>query len=94
VSNLPTEPVVAEKAAERLESVAPPTVLITEQEVKLSTAAAVPMPQPKPVRGLVAVLRAVFQRSSEAAQDRPRHYPPLREEFLEEAAMAREMRRL
>ena len=68
-------------------------VLITEREVIFSTAAAVPLP-PKTARRSIALLRRLFMTS--APHQRPaqrRHYPPKRSGFLEQAAMAREMRR-
>ena len=76
-----------------------PLVVITEQQVAFGTAAAVPLPRTKPARRVIAALRAMFLSSSEDAQpargdDRRRHYPPRREEFLEHAAMEREMHRL
>ena len=74
-----------------------PLVVITEQQVLLSTAAAVPLPSTKPRRGLIAALRAMFVRTSEEPVSdhiAPRFYPPRRDEFVEDAAMAREMRRL
>ena len=71
-----------------------PELLITEQEVAFGTAAAVPLPRAKPTRGVMAALRAKSRSSSEDALLAPRHYPPRREEFLEDAAMEREMHRL
>jgi hypothetical protein len=103
VSELFTAPAdpqdVAENPEHVIEAVRQPPVVITEQEVAFSTAAAVPLPRRKPARRLIAGLRAMFVRSSEDAQPTPlhsppRHYPPRREAFLEDAAMAREMRRL
>lgn len=76
-------------------AVSPPPVLITEQEVAFSTAAAVAVPRSKPIHRVIAALRAMFLSSAgEDAQRVPRHYPPRRAAFLEDAAMAREMRRL
>jgi hypothetical protein len=75
-------------------AVSHPPVLITEQEVAFSTAAAVALPRSKPIHGLIAAVRAMFQSSPEDARPVPRHYPPRRAAFLEDAAMAREMRRL
>ena len=81
-----------------IEAVSHPPVVITEQEVAFSTAAAVLLPRTKPSRGLIAALRALFLSSTEnAGADAvlaPRHYPPRRDEFVEEAAMRREMHRL
>jgi hypothetical protein len=61
-------------------------VLITEQHVLFSTAAAVPM-APSRAHRLAHWLHAVFE-----APQRPR--PPARLDFLEHSAMAREMQRL
>jgi hypothetical protein len=71
-------------------------VLITEHEVMLATAAAVPL-QPAKVRRrstdvIGAAVRAMFA-SSTAEPRKRRHYPP-RNDFLESSRMAREMHRL
>jgi hypothetical protein len=87
-------PDVVENPEHVSETVSQPQVVITEQEVAFSTAAAVPLPRTKPNRGVIAALRAMFRSSSQDAQPAPRHYPPRRDEFLEEAAMKREMHRL
>jgi hypothetical protein len=101
VSDLHTAPADQQKVTEKREQVvaeAPaPLVVITEQQVAFSTAAAVSLPMTKPKRGLIAAVRAMFAHPAEvsiADYVAPRHYPPRREEFLEDAAMAREMRRL
>jgi len=75
-------------------AVSRPPVLITEQEVAFSTAAAVALPRSKPIHRVIAAVRAMFLSSAGDAQPVPRHYPPRRAAFLEDAAMAREMRRL
>lgn len=67
-----------------------PPVVITTREVALSTAAAVGVPR----RSLIRRIVAVFLRSTQKPRSTPRHYPPLRAEFLEDAAMQREMGRL
>jgi hypothetical protein len=85
---------VVEDPEHVIEAVSQPPVLITEQQVAFSTAAAVPLPRTKPTRGVMAALRAKSRSSSQDALLAPRHYPPRREEFLEDAAMAREMHRL
>jgi len=85
---------VVEDPEHVIEAVSQPPVLITEQEVAFGTAAAVPLPRAKPTRGVMAALRAKSRSSSEDALLAPRHYPPRREEFLEDAAMEREMHRL
>jgi hypothetical protein len=69
-------------------------VLITEQEVVFSTAAAVPVRPTKTRRGLIAVLRGIFVNPTANAEKPRRHYPPRRNSVLEHAAMAREMHRL
>jgi hypothetical protein len=87
-------PDVVESPEHVIERVSQPPVVITEQAVAFSTAAAVPLPHTKPTRRVIAALRARFLSSSDDAQPKPRHYPPRRDAFLEQAAMAREMRRL
>jgi hypothetical protein len=77
-----------------IECVSQAPVVITEQALAFSTAAAVPLPRTKPTHRVMAVLRAMFLSSSKEARPIPRHYPPRRDEFLEEAAMKREMHRL
>jgi len=101
VSDLDTAPADRQKVTEKREQVVgeatQPLVVITEQQLAFSTAAAVSLPTTKPKRGLIATVRAMFVRTSEEPTPdhvAPRHYPPRREEFLEDAAMAREMRRL
>ena len=69
-------------------------VVITEQALVFSTAAAMPLRRTKPGHKLIAALCAMFLSSSEGAPPPRRHYPPRREAFFEEAAMAREMHRL
>ncbi len=83
-----------EEPKHAIEAVSRPPVIITEQQVAFSTAAAVPLPRTKPAGRMIAALRAMFLSSSEDARPAPRHYPPRRDAFLEEAAMVREMRRL
>jgi hypothetical protein len=86
-------PGLVEDSEHVIECVSQP-VVITEQAVAFSTAAAVPLPLTKPSHKLIAALRAMFLTSSEDARPAPRHYPPRRDAFLEEAAMEREMHRL
>jgi hypothetical protein len=76
------------------EEVTQTPVLITEQEVVFSTAAAVPVRPTKTRRGLTAVLRGIFVNPTASAEKPRRHYPPRRNSVLEHAAMAREMHRL
>ena len=87
-------PDVVEDSEQVIEAVSQPPVVITEQEVAFSTAAAVPLPRTKPTRGVIAALRAMFLSSRADTRPAPRHYPPRRDAFLEQAAMVREMRRL
>jgi hypothetical protein len=68
-----------------------PTVLITEQEVKLLTAAAVAPTPAQP--GLLSRWIANHRAARDARRDRQRHSPS-HYEFLEHAAMARAMERL
>ena len=91
----PADPqVVVEDPEHVIEEMSQPPVLITEQAVAFSTAAAVSLPRTKPTRSVIAALRGMFLSSSADAQPAPRHYPPRRDAFLDQAAMAREMRRL
>ena len=76
------------------EEVTQKPVLITEQEVVFSTAAAVLVRPAKTRRGLTSVLRGIFVNSTANAEKPRRHYPPRRDSYLEHAAMAREMHRL
>ena len=83
----PAEPqVVVEDSEHVVEEMSQPPVLITEQAVAFSTAAAVSLPRTKPTRSVIAALRAISLA--------PRHYPPRRDAILDQAARAREMRRL
>jgi hypothetical protein len=92
---VPAEPVdVVEDPEHVVEAVGKPLVVITEQEVVLSTAAAVTLPRTKAPRGVIAVLRAMFLSTPKDARPEPRWYPPRRDAFLEDAAMKREMHRL
>ena len=85
---------VIEQPEPVIEEVSQPPVVITAQEVAFSTAAAVSLPRAKPTHGVIAALRALFLSPPEDARPVPRHYPPRRDEFLEDAAMRREMYRL
>lgn len=76
------------------EEVTQTPVLIAEQAVVFSTAAALRVRPAKTSRGLIAVLRGIFVDSTASAERPRRHYPPRRDSFLEHAAMAREMHRL
>jgi hypothetical protein len=74
-----------------------PIVFISEQEVLLATAAAMPLPPMPTHRHIEAarVIAAVVRRFARTMADRParRNYPP-RCGYLERALMAREMDRL
>lgn len=85
---------VVEEPEHVIEAVSQPPVVITEQNIAFSTAAAVPLPRTKPTRRVIAALRAMFLSSSGEAQPERRHYPPRRDSFLEQAATARETYRL
>ncbi len=91
---------VVQEPEQVIDAVTHPQVVITEQEVAFSTAAAASLPRARPTRGLMAAVRAMFRRTAEEAEGPalsdvpPRYYPPRRDAFLEHAAMQREMRRL
>lgn len=69
--------------------------LITEQEVRFSTAVALAPSIRRPSRGarVVAAIRRTFALSPEASRPTRRHYPR-RYTYLEDALMSREMDRL
>jgi hypothetical protein len=69
-----------------------PTVLITEQEVKLLTAAAIGTAPAK--HGLFSRWMAASRAARAARPARPSRRPYAHYEFLENAAMARAMERL
>jgi hypothetical protein len=69
-----------------------PTVLITEQEVKLLTAAAVAPTAPAKLRLLSRWIAA--SRAAHEARRSRWHYSPQHYDFVETAAMARAMERL
>ena len=90
----PADPqVVAEDPEQVIEEVRQPLVLITEQAVALSTAAAASLPRSKPTRGVIAALRAMFMSASEDAPPAPRHKTPRRPAVIEHPAIAPGMRR-
>ncbi|MDI3314657.1 MAG: hypothetical protein QJR12_10405 [Mycobacterium sp.] len=68
-------------------------VLLSEQQVVFSTAAASGVHRENVVRRLVAIARRRFAPSTDGSRARPRYYPG-RGEFYEDARMAREMDRL
>ena len=91
----PADPqVVVEDPEHVIPGVRQPPVVITEQAVAFSTAAAVPLPRTKPTRRVIAAVCGMFLSSSVNARPAQRHYPPRRDAFLEQAAMAREMQRM
>ena len=73
-------------------------ILITEQEVALATAAAMPVPSTitrrwtEAIRIALAAIRGMFATSTAHARPAPRHFPP-RTDFLEQSRMTREMHR-
>ena len=76
------------------------TILITEQEVALATAAAaVPVPSTtthrwtEAIRIALAAIRGMFAMLTAHPRPARRHYPP-RTDFMEHSRMAREMHRL
>jgi hypothetical protein len=77
-----------------IERVNQPPVVITDQAVAFSTAAAVPLPRTKPTRRVIATLRAMVLSLFDGPPPAQRHYLPRRETFMEEPAMDREMHRL
>ena len=91
----PHDPQVPVEESEHVaQVVSQPPVVITEQEVLFSTAAAVPLPRTKPISRVIAGLRVMFLSSSESPRPPRHHYPPRFYGFLEDAAMEREMHRL
>lgn len=101
MSDLDTTPADTQGVVEKREQVVgdatQPLVVITEQQVALSTAAALSVPAVKRRRGLIAAVQAMFVRTSADPEQQlcpPPFYPPRRDEFVEDAAMRREMFRL
>lgn len=72
------------------EHVCRPLVVVTAQQVKMATAAAIGLPRKSLTQRVVAALL----HPSDRPPLKPRHYPPRRAQFLEDAAMQREMLRL
>ena len=89
---------VATPAERTLQSLSPLPVLISEQEVLLSTAAAVPVqPTTGWWTGAARVIAAALHRMVRTSppDSRPvRRYVPARYNYLERALMSREMGRL
>jgi hypothetical protein len=104
MSVLPAAPAanyVTEDADTRPEGqVSPAPVLITEQQVLLSTAAAVPLPRSKTTHRLTEVIHVVAVAIRQifiapTTDPRPRrHYAMRSDSYLEHSRMAREMYRL
>jgi hypothetical protein len=68
-------------------------ILITEQEVLLGTAVAVPVPRETVGRRFMDVLRSAFLDTRADARPRRTYYTPYLD-FIADARMAREMHRL
>ena len=85
---------LAEEPEHVLEELSQPPIVITEQAVAFSTAAAVRLPRTKPTSRVIAALRAMFLSLSDGPPPAQRHYLPRTEFFIEDAAMEREMHRL
>lgn len=68
-------------------------VLITEQEVMLGTAAAVPLPRTGIGRRFAQALQRILAASLPSPRPQRPHYPA-RRDWLEDSRMAREMLRL
>jgi hypothetical protein len=91
----PAEPLnVVEDPEHVIEAVGQPPVVIPEQEVAFSTAAAVPLPGTKPARRMIAALCTTFLNSPADTRPAQRHYPPRRDRFSRAGRHAREMHRL
>jgi hypothetical protein len=89
----PYEPILPTPSVAPSDEAASTEVLITEQEVLFSTAAAVPARRDSISRRFVASMRRIFAVSADASRPKRGDYPK-RYEFLERALMAREMDRL
>jgi hypothetical protein len=74
-------------------SVSQPRVVMGS-EVARRPAAAVPLPLTTPDHDVIAALRPMVLESTEHAQPGLRHYPSRGDAYLEDATMAREIRRL
>jgi hypothetical protein len=90
---------VGVNAEPTLEAAPPALILITEKEVVLSTAAAVPVRPttmrwwPRATRVVLAAMHRMFLTSTPDHHQPPRHYPR-RYGFLERSCLEREMDRL
>jgi hypothetical protein len=91
---------VAPEARAASTEVSPAPVLVTEEQVLFSTAAAVALPRPKSHRFLRAfhvvagALRHDFATTAERPHRERRHYPPRSSSYFDRSATARAMYRL
>jgi hypothetical protein len=92
-ADAPYEPILRAPTVAPADKTASTEVLITEQEVLFSTAAALPARRESITRRFVALMRRMFAASAHASRP-PRRDVPKRYEFLESALMGREMDRL
>jgi hypothetical protein len=76
-----------------VESVSQPRVVVMAPEVARRPAA-LPLPLTKPDHEVIAALRPMVLETTGDAQPGLRHYPSRGGAYLEDAAMAREIRRL
>jgi hypothetical protein len=88
----PTDITEATRPVENTTATTAP-VLICEQEVVFSTAAAIPVSPAKSTPRWVAAVRGLFATTGEAERRVPQHHPH-RYAFLEASCMARAMDRL
>ena len=96
-----TTPDATEEPIPQTQSAAPSVeapsteILISEQQVVFSTAAAVGLPRKKISSRLAAILRRMFATSTKASSPRGRYYPKRYDyDYIDDARMAREMDRL
>jgi len=92
-ADAPAEPTARPRSAAPSVDVSSTEVLITEQEVLFGTAVAVSVPRRKVSRRIAALMGSMVAISDRRSRPPRRDYPK-RYEFLERAAMAREMGRL
>jgi hypothetical protein len=95
MSNPPTTLPIADDTLQLNDVELRTPTLISEQQVRFSTAAALSAPTRRRTRnaGFVAAMRRMFAVSPEAPRPERRHHPR-RYAFLEDALMGREMDRL
>ena len=92
-ANAPYEPILRAPTVAPADKAASAEVLISEQEVLFSPAAALPARRESITRRFGALMRRMFAASAHASRP-PRRDVPKRYEFLESALMGREMDRL